>query len=109
MSVYQKFKTIARLQLFGDDDVWASNTNSTYKTPDSNFTNGKRMRFTFNTESLADLQRGIVGTGACCNNFRFHLHAAQAQGQGHHMLERATSGQIRLARGTSNTEGIGQN
>ena len=45
MSVYQKFKTVARLQLFGDDDVWVSNSNSTYKTEGSNFTNGKRMRF----------------------------------------------------------------
>lgn len=45
MSVYQKFKTVTRLQLFGDDDVLASNTNSVYKTEGSNFTNGKRMRF----------------------------------------------------------------
>lgn len=43
--VYQKFKTIARIQLFGDDDLWASNQNSAYKTTGSNFTNGKKMRF----------------------------------------------------------------
>ncbi len=45
MSVYQKYKTVSRLQLFGDDDIWASNTNSVYKTEGSSFTNGKRMRF----------------------------------------------------------------
>ena len=48
MSIYQKYKSVARLQLFGDDDFWATNTNSTYKTQGSTYTNGKRMRFLFN-------------------------------------------------------------
>ena len=43
MPNYQKFKTIARLQLFGDDDVWTSNSNSVYKTNGSTVTNGKKM------------------------------------------------------------------
>jgi len=45
MPNYQKFKTIARLQLFGDDDVWTSNSNSVYKANGSNVINAKRMRF----------------------------------------------------------------
>lgn len=45
MQRYQKYKTVCRLQLFGDDDIWKSNANSVYKTNDSVYTNGKRMRF----------------------------------------------------------------
>lgn len=46
-SVYQKYKTVARLQLFGDDDEYVSNSNSVYKL-NSAFTNCKRLRFNFN-------------------------------------------------------------
>ena len=52
---YQRFKTVCRLQLFGDDDVWATNTNTAYKSNNSTYTNGKRMRFNLNC-ALNDLR-----------------------------------------------------
>lgn len=48
MDRYIKYKQVARVQLFGDDDLFKNNSSSVYKTSDSNFTNGKIMRFSLN-------------------------------------------------------------
>lgn len=48
MPFYQKYKTVSRIQLFGDDDLWATNQGSAYMTPGSNYVNGKKMRFNLN-------------------------------------------------------------
>ena len=47
---YIKYKTIAHLTLTGDDDIYASNTNSAYKTNGSTYTNAKLLRFNLNGE-----------------------------------------------------------
>jgi len=48
MDRYIKYKQVARIQLFGDDDLLKGSTSSVYKTTDSTFTNGKTMRFSLN-------------------------------------------------------------
>ena len=45
---YTKYKTRAKLVLTADDDVFANNTGSTYKTTGSTYTNGKTIRFNLN-------------------------------------------------------------
>ena len=45
---YIKYKQVGRIQLFGDDDLFKSSSNSVYKTSDSSFTNGKLLRFSLN-------------------------------------------------------------
>ena len=45
---YTKYKTRAKVVLTGDDDLYANNTGSTYKTTGSTFTNGKTIRFNLN-------------------------------------------------------------
>ena len=54
-------------ELFGDDDVWTSNTNSVYRTQGSNFTNGKKMRFNLDV-ALNDIRlskRARLIMGGC--------------------------------------------
>jgi len=46
---YTKYKTRVRLCLTGDDDLFGSNSSSTYKTTGSTYTNGKRIRFNLNS------------------------------------------------------------
>ena len=45
---YTKYKTRAKIVLTGDDDLYANNTGSTYKTTGSSYTNGKTIRFNLN-------------------------------------------------------------
>lgn len=51
---YTKYKNFVKISLFGDDDIWASNTNSVYIV-EGNLINSKRMRFNFNG-SLNDVK-----------------------------------------------------
>jgi len=46
---YTKYKTRVRLCLTGDDDLFGSNSSSTYKTTGSSYTNGKTIRFNLNS------------------------------------------------------------
>ena len=48
MNRYIKYKQVARIQLFGDDDVLKNVASSAYKTSDSTLTNCKLMRFNLN-------------------------------------------------------------
>jgi len=43
MSRYTKYKTRCKVVLTGDDDLFKSNTGSTYATTGSTYTNGKTM------------------------------------------------------------------
>ena len=45
---YTKYKTRAKLVLTGDDDLYSTNSGSTYKTTGSSYTNGKTIRFNLN-------------------------------------------------------------
>ena len=45
---YIKYKTVARVQLFGMSDMLKSDASSVYKSNDSTFTNAKRLRFNLN-------------------------------------------------------------
>jgi hypothetical protein len=45
---YTKYKTRAKIVLTGDDDLYSSNSGSTYKTTGSSYTNGKTIRFNLN-------------------------------------------------------------
>ena len=45
---YIKYKTVARVQLFGMSDMLKSDASSVYKSAGSTFTNGKRLRFSLN-------------------------------------------------------------
>ena len=45
---YTKYKTRVKLVLTADDDLFGSNTASTYKTTGSTYTNGKTIRFNLN-------------------------------------------------------------
>ena len=45
---YTKYKTRAKIVLTGDDDLFANNAGSTYKTTGSTYTNGKTIRFNLN-------------------------------------------------------------
>ena len=45
---YIKYKTVARVQLFGMSDMLKSDVSSVYKSVDSAFTNAKRLRFSLN-------------------------------------------------------------
>jgi hypothetical protein len=51
---YTKYKNFVKISLFGDDDIWLSNSNSVYKI-DGTINNSKRMRFNFNG-SLNDVK-----------------------------------------------------
>ena len=45
---YTKYKTRAKVVLTGDDDLFANNTGSVYKTTGSAYTNSKTIRFNLN-------------------------------------------------------------
>lgn len=45
---YIKYKTVARVQLFGFSDMLKADATSVYKTVGSTFTNAKRLRFNLN-------------------------------------------------------------
>ncbi len=45
---YTKYKTRAKIVLTGDDDLYANNAGSIYKTTGSTYTNGKTIRFNLN-------------------------------------------------------------
>ena len=45
---YTKYKTRVKMVCTGDDDLFGSNTASTYKTTGSTYTNGKTIRFNLN-------------------------------------------------------------
>jgi hypothetical protein len=46
---YTKYKTRVKIVLTGDDDMFASNSSSTYQTVGSSFRNGKTIRFNLNS------------------------------------------------------------
>ena len=46
---YTKYKTRVKIVLTGDDDMFASNSSSTYQTVGSSFRNGKIIRFNLNS------------------------------------------------------------
>ena len=48
MNRYIKYKQVARIQLFADDDVLKTAASSVYKLSDSTFPNSKQMRFNLN-------------------------------------------------------------
>ena len=45
---YTKYKTRAKVVLTGDDDLFANNAGSVYKTTGSAYTNSKTIRFNLN-------------------------------------------------------------
>ena len=52
---YIKYKTRTKIVLCGDDDVYKNSSTSLYKSLNSNYTNGKNLRFNLNG-ALNDLQ-----------------------------------------------------
>ena len=45
---YKKYKKYYKISCFGNNDIWINRADSQYRTPGSNFTNGKTCRFNFN-------------------------------------------------------------
>ena len=61
---YTKYKTRVKAVLTADDDLYANNAGSTYKTTGSTYTNGKTIRFnlngSFNDVKLSENARCIM-------------------------------------------------
>ena len=64
---YTKYKNFVKISCFGLNDVWRVRSESQYKTPGSNFINGKTCRFNFN---------GTLNDVILSNNARLILESA---------------------------------